>query len=394
MMNEKIVRPTSQAYFMRLCRDVATRSTCIRNHVGAILVRKRRILTTGYNGAPSGTVHCLDIGCARQGLPSGTYHELCRAVHAEQNAIIQAALHGIPTEGSTLFCTHQPCMLCAKMLINAGIIEVIYDIDYPDKKGLEILKEAGVIVEKFDPEVHPIDPNYDKEYWKRGGDVMPSGSFQEARLKSQKEADWPEGWIDPHSFEGTIKGREEAYRVVQEANSQRSHTRGFPETEFLSPAVALEVNREAARRREADEARIEAALAACRECEECSIPDCDEEFCPKHPEEELRSHAYMNEPDDTQDFTSKSPLLVDSEEYNPEKGFTLVKSIRFFRNTDEGGKVLSMKEEWDRAKKEEEEQRKYFVTQIQLTTDDKKVVELDALDIPNVPLQWWNREAE
>jgi dCMP deaminase len=276
MMNEKIVRLTSQAYFMKLCRDVATRSTCIRNHVGAILVRKRRVLTTGYNGAPSGTVHCLDIGCARQGLPSGTYHELCRAVHAEQNAIIQAALHGIPTEGSTLFCTHQPCMLCAKMIINAGVIEVIYDIDYPDKKGLEILKEAGVIVEKFDPEAHPIDPNYDKEYWKQGGGIMPSGSFQEARLKGPST-------IKEKEFEGAIVSRTVAYEVV----------------------------REEARRRAADEARIEAALEACRECEECSVPDCDEEFCPKHPEEEMTGrYPYVREPKDTQDFTSKSPLLL------------------------------------------------------------------------------------
>lgn len=370
MMNEKIVRPTSQAYFMKLCRDVATRSTCIRNHVGAILVRKRRILTTGYNGAPSGTVHCLDIGCARQGLPSGTYHELCRAVHAEQNAIIQAALHGIPTEGSTLFCTHQPCMLCSKMLINAGIIEVIYDIDYPDKKGLEILKEAGVIVEKFDPEAHPIDPNYDKEYWKRGGEVMPSGSFQEARLKTPDKV-----------FEEAVKGREAAYGIVREAS--RLGPTGYPE--FLSPAVAFEANREAARRRAGDEARIEAALEACRECEECGIPDCDEEFCPKHPEEEMTGrYPYVREPKDTQDFTSKSPLLVDSEEYNPERGYTTVRAIRVYRGSKEGGKLLSMKEEWDRAYAAQ----KFVVTQVNVEPKEQRE-EPGALDMENVPLQVW-----
>jgi dCMP deaminase len=393
MLNEKIIRPTSQAYFMKLCRDVATRSTCIRNHVGAILVRKRRILTTGYNGAPSGTVHCLDIGCARQGLPSGTYHELCRAVHAEQNAIIQAALHGIPTEGSSLFCTHQPCMLCAKMLINAGIIEVIYDIDYPDKKGLEILKEAGVIVEKFDPEAHPIDPNYDKEYWKRAGEVMPSGSFQEARLKIPEDLakprlngaatlpkkGIPEDLKEDKIFREAVKGREETYKVVQEG---RGYT-GYP-------IVDLSEQMEAARRRAADEDRIEAALAACRECEECNVPDCDEEFCPGHPEEERMTgrYPYVQEPKDTQDFTSKSPLLIDSEEYNPEKGYTLVKAIRVFKGTKEGGQLINIRDEWERAKAAQ----KFIVTQMEVEPK-KKEEEPGAIDIENVPLQvWYKRE--
>lgn len=149
LLNESPLRPSTSTYFMTIARAVATRSTCLRNNVGAVLVRNRRILTTGYNGAPSDIPHCLDIGCARKDCPSGTMHELCRAVHAEQNAIIQAALHGISTEASTLYCTHQPCMLCAKMLINAGVIKVIYDNDYPDKEGLSILREAGVEVEKY-----------------------------------------------------------------------------------------------------------------------------------------------------------------------------------------------------------------------------------------------------
>lgn len=157
MLDDRIQRPTEQAYMMQIARDVSTRSTCIRNHVGAVLVRKRRILTTGYNGAPSGTAHCIDIGCPRKDCPSGTMHEICRAVHAEQNAIIQAALHGISTEDASLFCTHQPCMLCAKMLINAGVKEVIYDIPYPDEGGLRMLEEAGVSVQRFDPEINPIE---------------------------------------------------------------------------------------------------------------------------------------------------------------------------------------------------------------------------------------------
>jgi dCMP deaminase len=145
----EIDRPTEREYFMQLARGVATRSTCLRNQVGAVLVRKKRILTTGYNGAPAGTAHCLDIGCARAGVASGTHHELCRAVHAEQNAIIQAALHGVSTEGAVLYCTHQPCMLCAKMIINAGIVGIVYDIEYPDYCGLEILREAGIVIDSL-----------------------------------------------------------------------------------------------------------------------------------------------------------------------------------------------------------------------------------------------------
>jgi len=141
-------RPGIDEYFMEIAKVVAKRSTCLRNHVGAVIVRDKRILTTGYNGAPSGLPHCLDIGCLRDenNIPSGENQEICRGVHAEQNAIIQAALHGISTEGATLYCTHQPCSLCAKMLINAHIKRVVYSEKYPDKRGIEYLEEAGVDV--------------------------------------------------------------------------------------------------------------------------------------------------------------------------------------------------------------------------------------------------------
>jgi dCMP deaminase len=120
---------------MEIARVVSKRSTCLRNKVGAVLVRDNRILSTGYNGAPTGMEHCLDIGCIRneRNIPSGERHELCRAVHAEQNAIIQAALHGVSTQGSTLYSTHQPCVLCAKMLINAGVKRVVFGQNYPDE---------------------------------------------------------------------------------------------------------------------------------------------------------------------------------------------------------------------------------------------------------------------
>ncbi len=142
----KSTRPTYRTYFLNICKEVATRSTCVRHHVGAILTKNKRILSTGYNGAPAGLPHCIDIGCPRKDVPSGTMHELCRAVHAEQNAIIQAALHGVSTEGATLYCTHQPCVLCSKMIINAGIVEVVYAEEYGETAGLEMLRRAGVKV--------------------------------------------------------------------------------------------------------------------------------------------------------------------------------------------------------------------------------------------------------
>jgi dCMP deaminase len=139
-------RPSVDEYFMEIAYVVAKRSTCLRNKVGAIVVKDKRILSTGYNGAPRGLPHCLDIGCLRneRNIASGTRHEICRAVHAEQNAIIQCALHGASTEGSTLYCTHQPCILCTKIMINAGIRRVVFSQGYPDEESIKYLQEAGV----------------------------------------------------------------------------------------------------------------------------------------------------------------------------------------------------------------------------------------------------------
>ena len=139
-------RPHWDDYFMDITLFVATRSTCLRRHVGAVLVKDKRILATGYNGAPSGIEHCLEAGCLREqlGIPSGERHELCRALHAEQNAMIQAALHGVSTKGATLYCTNLPCVICSKMLINAGIVKVVYQEDYPDELADEMLTAAGI----------------------------------------------------------------------------------------------------------------------------------------------------------------------------------------------------------------------------------------------------------
>jgi len=143
-------RPSLDQYFINIARNVATRSTCLRHNVGAVIVIDKQILTTGYNGAPSGLVNCIDIGCMRlkANIPSGTQHEKCRAVHAEQNAIIQASVHGISIKGGTIYCTHQPCILCAKMLINAGIDRIVFEQSYPDKDALDMLFDAGIIIEQ------------------------------------------------------------------------------------------------------------------------------------------------------------------------------------------------------------------------------------------------------
>ncbi|MDO7786823.1 deoxycytidylate deaminase [Desulforamulus aquiferis] len=145
------MRPSWDEYFMEIARVAATRSTCLRRKVGAALVKDKRILTTGYNGAPAGLNHCLDIGCLRAAMeiPSGQRHELCRGLHAEQNALIQAAVHGIPIQGSIIFVTHQPCVLCAKMIVNAGIRKVVFAGDYPDELSLEIFKEADIELQRF-----------------------------------------------------------------------------------------------------------------------------------------------------------------------------------------------------------------------------------------------------
>lgn len=136
---------------MEIAHVVARRSTCLRRQIGAVIVREKRILATGYNGAPSGLPHCLDIGCLRDelGIPSGTRHEICRALHSEQNAIMQAALHGISTKDSTLYCTHQPCILCAKAIISAGVRRVVYEGDYPDESSREMLNMAKVEMVHF-----------------------------------------------------------------------------------------------------------------------------------------------------------------------------------------------------------------------------------------------------
>ncbi len=148
MMKE---RPTWDEYFSRITLEVSKRSTCLRRHVGAILVRDKRILSTGYNGAPKGITHCGERGCLREalGIPSGERHELCRGLHAEMNAIIQAACHGINIQGSTLYSTTFPCSLCAKMLINSGTCRIVVQSDYADVLAKDLLAEAGIDVELF-----------------------------------------------------------------------------------------------------------------------------------------------------------------------------------------------------------------------------------------------------
>ncbi len=144
-------RPSWDDYFMQITREVAKRGTCLRRQVGAILVRDKHILTTGYNGAPKGLPHCEEVGCLREreGIPSGQRAELCRGIHAEQNAIIQAAVHGVQIPGATLYCTTQPCILCAKMLINAGVVRIVYAGPYPDELARDMLAEAGVALVRW-----------------------------------------------------------------------------------------------------------------------------------------------------------------------------------------------------------------------------------------------------
>lgn len=150
-MEEKLVRPSWDEYFIKLAHEVATRTTCLRRAVGALIVKDRRILATGYNGVPTGIRHCDEVGCLRQemGIPSGQRHEICRGLHAEQNAIIQAARYGINISGSSIYITTQPCIVCAKMIINAGITEIIYENPYPDDLAMSILKESGIKIRTF-----------------------------------------------------------------------------------------------------------------------------------------------------------------------------------------------------------------------------------------------------
>jgi dCMP deaminase len=152
-------RPSWETYFMDIAILVAKRSTCLRRSVGAVIVKDRRVLSTGYNGAPSGINHCRTTGCLREKLnvPSGERHELCRGIHAEQNAIIQAAFHGVTIKDAWLFCTNQPCSICAKMIINAGLKKIYYLSGYADDMSMEMFDEAGVEVIKLE-EANPCKP--------------------------------------------------------------------------------------------------------------------------------------------------------------------------------------------------------------------------------------------
>ncbi|SHF00114.1 deoxycytidylate deaminase [Alkalibacter saccharofermentans] len=143
-------RPSWDEYFLDMLEVIKKRSTCMRRQVAALIVKDKRIIATGYNGAPTGIAHCGEVGClrAQQSIPSGSRHELCRGIHAEQNAIIQSAVHGVSVKDSTIYITHSPCVLCAKMIINAGIKRIVYSGDYPDEMSASLLKEAGIVVDK------------------------------------------------------------------------------------------------------------------------------------------------------------------------------------------------------------------------------------------------------
>ncbi len=153
---EKIIRPAIDEYFLKIASVVAERSTCRRHHVGAVAVRDKHILATGYNGAAAGVKDCLELGCLRDAnnIASGTRHEVCRGIHAEQNVIIQASLHGVTLEGATIYCTHSPCILCAKMLANARIARFVTYGEYADNAFYDLFKEVGI---KFDKLPRPPD---------------------------------------------------------------------------------------------------------------------------------------------------------------------------------------------------------------------------------------------
>lgn len=144
-------RPDLDTYFIEMAELVSSRSTCKRRKIGAIIVKDKQVLSTGYNGSPRGLPHCLDVGCLRDelGIASGTRHEICRAVHAEQNAIVQCARHGVSTKTSIVYVNVTPCKICAKLIINAGISRVVYKGEYPDNEGIELLKEAGIKVDRY-----------------------------------------------------------------------------------------------------------------------------------------------------------------------------------------------------------------------------------------------------
>ena len=153
-------RPDWDTYFMMVAAVASTRSTCLRRQVGAVIARDMQIISTGYNGAPRNVRDCLEIGCLREamGIPSGQRHELCRGLHAEQNVIIQAAIHGISLDGAEIYCTHQPCFICTKMLVNCGVTAVTYASPYPDPMSEEMFAEAGVDVRLYEPRAAGTDP--------------------------------------------------------------------------------------------------------------------------------------------------------------------------------------------------------------------------------------------
>jgi len=144
---KKASRPDIDEYFLKIASVVAERSTCLRHHVGAVAVKNKHILSTGYNGAAAGLKDCLELGCLRDemNVESGTRHEICRSIHAEQNVIIQAALHGVTLEGATVYCTHSPCVLCSKMLVNARIKRFVTYGSYADDSFRDLFQEAGIV---------------------------------------------------------------------------------------------------------------------------------------------------------------------------------------------------------------------------------------------------------
>lgn len=156
-------RPSWDEYFMSIADQVATRSTCLRRQIGAVLVRDKRILATGYNGVPSGLRHCAEVGCIRErlGIPSGTRHEMCRGLHAEQNTVIQAARHGINIDGATIYCTAHPCVQCTKILLNAGIKSIVYRDSYPDELSGILLDESGIEVRHISEVLSHDEPRRD-----------------------------------------------------------------------------------------------------------------------------------------------------------------------------------------------------------------------------------------
>ncbi|MBU1121327.1 MAG: cytidine/deoxycytidylate deaminase family protein [Candidatus Omnitrophota bacterium] len=159
-MSNKIGRPSWDNYFLGVAQLVSKRSTCLRRNVGAVLVKDKQILATGYNGAPTNISHCDQRQCLRVelGVPSGQRHEICRGLHAEQNVVLQAARHGVSTKDSLLYITHAPCSICAKMIINAGIVEVVFADVYPDNAADDFLSEANIKVRRIDPVIVSISP--------------------------------------------------------------------------------------------------------------------------------------------------------------------------------------------------------------------------------------------